>query len=178
MKTVEVPHVPKSEIRDAERESIREFVAQRSGALIGRVLDYGCGDQKYRALVQGEYVPWDREPLEGGGFKYPRIDGRFDAILCTQVLQFIPHPLDLLARFRGLLNPGGYLLMTYPTCWDEVEGHDLFRFTRSGMSTLLKAAGFEEVVHEKRAQVYFTEGSFAFPLGYGVLARRPKREDL
>lgn len=106
-----------SSLRDLERRSIRSFVqgAADGGYLSGRVLDYGCGKQPYRDIVEavgGEYHGYDRKDFAGNvseediGFLgdpcvagYPmharREDGKgfasqkWDAVLCTQVVQYL-----------------------------------------------------------------------------------------
>jgi SAM-dependent methyltransferase len=157
-------------IRQAEAASIRQFVEAHRDCLRGRVLDFGAGKpgtcrqpQPYRDLVDkdAEYLPHDR------GDELPKRP--FDAILCTQVLQYIEAPRVLLRIFRYALNRSGRLVLTYPTNWDEVEGGDYWRFTRAGMDWLLREAGFTVQVHERRAEVKL--GAFTFPLGYGVVAQ-------
>lgn len=155
----------KAEIRRIERSSIRSFLTDHQQYLCGRVLDYGCGivgkcikEQPYRDLVSGEYVPFDV------GYAEPA--GRFDAILCTQVLQYILEPAALLAEFRARTQ---YLVVTYPTHWEEVEHTDLWRFTKAGMNSLLSRAGFDVLVHVSRWSLPFQDFSLAG--GYGVVAR-------
>jgi predicted TPR repeat methyltransferase len=155
-------------IRELERRSIRAFVAKQRGYLKGRVLDFGAGKpgtcrepQPYSDLVAGEYLPFDL------GDTMPTTP--FDAVLMTQVLQYIEAPADLLCLIRGWLVDGGHLICTYQTNWDEVEPADLWRFTRSGMEKLLRDAGFAIVAHERRAEVNL--GGFRFALGHGVVAR-------
>lgn len=158
-------------VRELEAQSIRAFVA--SHRFEGRVLDYGCGKRPYSDLVErtAEYAGYDRVVFPANvsladiGFG----SGLWDAILCTQVIQYAPRPLQVLDTFRAMLVPGGALVMTYPTNWDEVEPEDLWRFTKHGMERLLDMAGFAIERHERRAAVV-AEG-MSFPLGYGVVAR-------
>lgn len=154
-------------IRILERESIREFMEQNREYLRGRVLDWGCGKQPYRDLVEGEYLPFDQRD-------YP-LDWRHsepDSIMCNQVLQYIEYPELLLLEFAHILPSGGHLVMTYTTCWALVEGDDpeYFRFTPNGIEHMLKAAGFEVLIHEERAKISL--GKFDFSLGGGVVARK------
>ena len=175
-------------VRDAEKASILQFLHNHRNYLHGRVLDYGCGAQPYRSLVEStgaEYIGVD----EGTGLEYgmDASTPKFDAILCTQVLQYIPAPSLLLCRFGFFLRPSGHLILTYPTNWDEVPNDryganfDRHRFTKLGMEELLPKAGkagpfqaclstFTILHHELRAVVQV--GSFRFPLGYGLIARK------
>lgn len=168
--------------RDLERDSIRAFVA--SHVFEGRVLDYGCGKQPYRDLVErtAEYVPFDRThfPANVSGenvgadvethptYLQPH---QWDTILCTQIFQYVHDPADLLADFHHLLRNDGTLVLTYPTNWAEVEPEDLHRFTKAGMELMLQGEGFTIERHERRAEV--EAAGMVFPLGYGVVARRP-----
>lgn len=200
-------------LRDYERATIRAFVqkAADEGYLSGRVLDYGCGKQPYRDIVEaagGEYVPYDREDFPAnvsqenvGEYARPRttygwIDdpwagfgarsyqaGEPWSILCTQVIQYVPDPKELVDEgFHTALYQGGTLVLTYPTNWPEVESEDLHRFTKAGMERLLTEVGFEIVLHEKRGAIW--DGAFEvapqkriratgeeFVLGYGCVAR-------
>jgi len=137
--------------------------------LRGRVIDFGAGKQPYKDLVDGEYFPIDRSYIDGPSLGSILAAGPVDAIMCNQVLQYVERPGQMLAQFRAWLRPGGHLVMTYPTNWDEVEASDLWRFTRAGMETLLADARLHLVHHERRAAVELN--GFCFPLGYGVVAR-------
>jgi SAM-dependent methyltransferase len=149
-------------IRQIERLSIRRFMEAHRDKLRGRVLDFGAGTQPYGDLVDGEYVPLEK------GEAWP--DGPFDAVMCNQVLQYVAFPSTALERFFRELKPGGFLVLTYPCCWDEVEPTDLWRFTKVAMSHLVRAECFELLEHERRAEVAI--GNFKFPLGYGLVARK------
>ncbi len=153
-------------VRSVERSSIRAFVKSSSEYLRGRVLDFGCGEQPYKEYVTGEYFPYD--PL----LELWANIGPYDAILCTQVLQYIENPVLQLRAFREMLKPGGKLVLTYPTNWDEVESNDFWRFTRAGMELMLIREGFKVLRHERRASIVNPEDRFEFPLGYGCVAER------
>lgn len=106
-------------LRERERESIAAFVQQAAddGYLSGRVLDYGCGRQPYRGIVEsagGEYFGFDLpgfpanvsgERVVPAGYdlaieenhghmtalhEWTRKQGELDCVLCTQVIQYIP----------------------------------------------------------------------------------------
>lgn len=181
-------------LREIERQSIHSFI-ERAGAdgyITGRVLDYGCGKQPYRSLVESygaKYVGFDHpdlpasvavEPLNArppivknlvDDAYLPDVGGTplFDVVLCTQVLQYVPDVPDKLSGFRALMHDQGHLVLTYPTHWPEVEPEDLWRFTKAGMERLLIKAGFEIVRHERRHEMVNRDGTWA--IGYGVIAR-------
>jgi hypothetical protein len=181
-------------LREMERESIHRFVTQAAseGYLSGRVLDFGCGKQPYRDIVEaagGEYVGHDRisYPANVSGVNVGTDDEEWDdwdAVLCTQVVQYVGFGgngwsvQDMLGWFhhitRGLntREHHGHLVLTYPTNWPEVEPEDLHRFTKAGMERLLVDAGFTVVMHQRRASVWAERlSSEEFALGYGVVCR-------
>ena len=61
---------------------------------------------------------WDQSRLDivSDIAAIPEPNGAFDAIMCTEVFEHIPHPAQALAEFARLLKPGGYLLLTAPFC--------------------------------------------------------------
>lgn len=169
-------------LRDLERESIRAFVQDCAdkGYLSGRVLDYGAGNSPYADIVRaagGEYVAYDRTANPGSctaedvGPEHPLVPRlgmeRWDAILCTQVLQYVPDwwntrrmefvsgPADLLEEMGGALEQGGKLLLTVPTNWPVVEKEDLHRFTVEGVRSLLDLADYSRYTVKERAHVVF-----------------------
>lgn len=168
-----------SSLRAREQESIASFVDQAlEGTPGGDLLDYGSGDSPYFAVVEDagyRYHAFDR-----AGFPASRADAdvgdedvlagdcRWDAILCTQVIQYVPEPFELLTDFRWALKEGGLLVLTGPTCWPEVEDSDLWRFTRAGVRTIAEGAGFTVQRLETRFTVA-AEGE-RFPVGYGLVA--------
>lgn len=181
------------ELTRIEDVSIREFVqsAADEGYLSGDVLDYGCGRMPYRRIVLnagGKYRGYDHSSFPANRaerntgknpFVWPEVD--FDAILCTQVLQFIPlvrygsDPTgslqNVLTSFRlALTVRSGHLVLTYGTNWPEVNEEDLHRFTKMGMERLLDEAGFEKIVKHERREIIHELG-YDWALGYGVVAR-------
>lgn len=170
-------------VRELERDSIRGYLegAARNGYVAGATLDYGCGRQPYRDVVENAgatYVGYDRDVYPGAvapGRQGPddpwAPTGAWRTIICTQVVQYVVDVEELLWRFVDGLAAGGHLVITWPTCWDEVEPTDLHRFTRAGMLRMLTEVGFALEHCERRAEIEL--GGFRFPLGYGAVARRP-----
>ena len=106
------------------------------------ILDAGCGSQPYRehcshlvykAQDFGQYTidlkkMIGSEGLGGSeGFKYGELDyigdiwdieerdNTFDAILCSEVFEHIPHPIETLREFSRLLKKNGKLIITAPS---------------------------------------------------------------
>jgi SAM-dependent methyltransferase len=53
----------------------------------------------------------------------PPVQGRFDYIVCADVLEHLRRPLSLLREFHNFLAPGGTLLLSLPN-----SGHAYFRW--------------------------------------------------
>jgi SAM-dependent methyltransferase len=120
-----------------------EFVISQLESLPAgaKLLDAGAGSQRYRphcahleyfAQDFGKYQTDVTESFTDGaggpdGYRYGKIDyvgdiwsiderdGTFDAILCTEVFEHIPYPIESLREFARLLKPGGRLILTVPS---------------------------------------------------------------
>jgi len=139
------------------------WVAMRvlAGQLSGRLLDVGCGTKPYRSLFQvSEYTGLDIDSETNrrrgsadvlyDGTRFPFDDGRFDAVLCNQVLEHVFNPEQFVAEIRRVLAPGGRLLLSVPFVWDEHEQPwDYARYSSFGLRSLLERQGFTVLRHEK-----------------------------
>jgi ubiquinone/menaquinone biosynthesis C-methylase UbiE len=103
-----------------------------------RILDAGAGEQAHKPACQHlKYVSQDFAQYDGQGdnrglqmqaWDYakldivsditaiPEEDASFDAILCTEVFEHLPEPVQALKEFHRLLKQGGALIMTAPFC--------------------------------------------------------------
>jgi len=92
-----------------------------------KVLDAGAGTGRYRHLFSHcDYKATDfcREPSTIGSYSkmdyicdvtsIPVPDESFDAILCTEVLEHVPQPIEVIREFSRILKTGGTLLLTAP----------------------------------------------------------------
>lgn len=119
------------------------FVAQELEKLPAgsKLLDAGCGSQRYRALCAhldyraqdfaqfseddqitllgkknfGDVYAYGPLDYEGNIWDINEVSGTFDAILCTEVLEHIPYPVDAVRELARLLKPGGKLILTAPS---------------------------------------------------------------
>jgi SAM-dependent methyltransferase len=107
-----------------------------------KILDAGCGSQRYKEYCQhlnyktqdfGQYTTDVKNGIDGDGvggkegYQYGELDyvgdvwdinesdGAFDAILCTEVFEHIPHPNETIKEFSRLLKPNGKLILTAPS---------------------------------------------------------------
>lgn len=170
-----IAHATADPVRQITRAAIRRFVDEHRDLLAGVLLDYGCGapgtcvvPQPYRQLINPRsYTGW--EP--GGGL----LTGTtYTGVLCTQVLQDVENPFDTMRLFFDVLCPGGHLVLTYPTAWEEMgKGVDTerWRFTTTGAWLLAHKAGFQVVKQEVLASVQL-DGALNLALVEGLVARK------
>ncbi|MBI2386177.1 MAG: class I SAM-dependent methyltransferase [Elusimicrobia bacterium] len=113
----------------------------------------------------------DRPGLEylvadiGGPALPDSLRGRaFDTIVCMNVLEHIEDDRGTLARFLGLLKPGGNLVLVVPAhrwLFNPLDSHDghFRRYERAELAGKLEAAGFR-VVHESTFNLFGIAGWF------------------
>ena len=123
----------------------------------GTVLDVGCGAQPYRSLLLPavRYIGIDRAAAgEEFGYRVPDTryydgtvwpidDASIDTVMATETLEHVVRPEGFLAEAGRVLKPGGWLLLTVPFAarWHYIP-YDYWRFTPSGLASLLDDAGF------------------------------------
>jgi SAM-dependent methyltransferase len=97
--------------------------------------------------------PWRRYV----SLDYPRFDlcaplpegiGRFDVVICEQVLEHVEDPVGAARNLRRLCEPGGQVIVSTPFLvrLHELPAYglkDYWRFTPRGLRTLLERAGLE-----------------------------------
>lgn len=110
------------------------------------ILDIGCGIKPYRNLFSKTAIYTGIDIKGGGhydqaktvdqfydGINIPFEENKFDAIICTQVLEHANDPDTLLKEINRVLKKDGQLFLTMPFVWNEHEiPFDFRRFTRYG----------------------------------------------
>jgi SAM-dependent methyltransferase len=153
-----------------ERRTILAYMCEVASELEPgtRVLDVGAGEQPYRELFEHvDYVTSDwahsvhpgarRVDIVAPADDLPVPEGSFDAVICTQVLEHVAEPGDVLAELFRVLRLGGRLFITVPLTWEEHEApYDFFRYTRFGLAHLMAGAGFRDIAVSPRNDVYST----------------------
>ena len=105
----------------------------------GRFIDVGCGAGYTVALAR--QLGWDSMGLEvdpsavrtaqedglhieeGTYEKLALYEGQFNCIMCSHVLEHVHNPLDLLAKLKCALKPGGCLLLILPNSLSALRHH-------------------------------------------------------
>lgn len=150
--------------------TLRRVLTESGGYATGTLLDIGCGREPYRALFSGVewYVGIDL-PSTGYGTRALDVLGdahnlpfgasTFDTVLCTEVLEHVPEPSQVLSEVNRVLKPGGVLILTVPLTWGLHEApHDYYRYTEFGVRYLVEKAGFSLVVLNKTCGVWAAAG--------------------
>lgn len=108
----------------------------------GRILDVGCGDKPYRcwATRATEYVGLDVCPgpavdiVVVPGSPWPVDSSSFDAVICTQVLQYVADLGTTFDETYRVLKPGGQLILTVPFAYNEHSvRRDYWRWSVDGI---------------------------------------------
>ena len=111
-----------------------------------RVLDVGSGVKPYYPFFAAgalEYVGVDasdpaadlRSPVE----RLPVPDGIYDVVLCTQVLEHVDDPAQVVAELRRVVAPGGRVLAsTHGVQVYHPNPVDLRRWTHAGLERLFR----------------------------------------
>lgn len=141
--------------------TVLEGIAPADG--FGRILDVGCGDgllfPKLMMLGDPEGVEPDASIVTDLGRSRGRIHQQpFDAafrpghayglILMLDVLEHLADPVAAMQYAKGLLAPGGRLVLTvpaFPVLWTshDEHNHHLRRYRRRPLEEEVRKAGFE-----------------------------------
>ena len=154
-----------------------------------KILDYGCGYGFLMEMllkrgydVKGCEISEDRlnvirnrqgnldriytfNLLETGTEIPKELEGRFDCVLSFHLIEHITSPVLFLKKLKGLIKPGGYLLMEMPNISNilmelspEFNNYNYIRdhvayYTPELMKSLCEKAGFT-VILQKGVQIY------------------------
>jgi SAM-dependent methyltransferase len=151
-----------------------------------RVLDAGAGDGRFTGLfAHTRYVSvdlavgdtrWDFTQLDAlcNLTALPFACDQFDVVLCTQVLEHVREPLEVLSNIQRVLRPGGRLYLSVPQSWHQHQKpYDYFRYTSFGLRHLFERSGLCVASIEPMGG-YFWFLSFQLQnLNYWLFSQRP-----
>src|SRR5437667_3864856 len=137
---------------------------EATGYARGRLLDLGCGNAPYKpwfGTKVGQYVTADFPPISEAvqvmchAEHMPFRDASFDTVLCTQMLEHVPHPCLAAGEMARILKPGGILILSCPQYWALHEiPHDYFRFTPYGLRVLFPESWWEWKEHRQQGSTW------------------------
>lgn len=117
----------------------------------GRVLDLACGSKPYAALLRDraqshwgvDLSKWDGQvDVVGDIGRLPFATGSIDTIVCTEGLEHVPRPDEVVGEMSRILAPGGSIILTTPMTWGlHATPHDYWRFTAYGLRELTARNG-------------------------------------
>ena len=155
-------------IRPERKQRERMYL---DGISPGRLLDVGCGNGQFLALMRNE--GWDVEGQEvdsraaesalktyGKRVRVGRLEAigypcdNFDAVVMSHVIEHVHDPIEILKECRRILKPGGTLVLVTPNA--EGSGHRYFKswyrglepprhlylFTQRTLQHIARKAGF------------------------------------
>jgi len=140
------------------RRDLYKNIKRVAPKLKGRLLDFGCGRKPYESLFKvDEYIGIDIEKsghdhtsskvdvyYDGRHIPFP--DASFDSLFCSEVLEHIFNPHEILHEVNRVLKPGARALITVPFSWNEHEvPYDYARYTSFGITDLLEKNGFRVI---------------------------------
>lgn len=146
-----------------ERILLHHQLARFAHRLHGRLLDIGAGEcRRYKAYFSQatsyetlDFNPAWKPDIVGSAEAIPLPDESVDSIVCTQVLEHLPHPWIALREMHRVLRKGGTCLLTAPQTNElHEEPQDFFRYTKYGLHTLLEDAGFTVEAMDQRGKYH------------------------
>ncbi|HEX5025946.1 MAG TPA: class I SAM-dependent methyltransferase [Agriterribacter sp.] len=137
--------------------------------LKGQLLDFGCGSKPYQPLFVScdSYLGLDMEnpghphinekiDVFYDGKNIPFAADHFDSVFCSEVMEHVFNPDEIIAEICRVMKPGGQLLLTCPFVWAEHEvPYDYARYSSFGIKHLLEKNGFKVLLQKKEG--HFTE---------------------
>lgn len=162
------------------RDEVLQFVAASLGkgwnGPPGRVLDVGSFDVNGTARGEFEKRGWQYTGFDAESGRNVDVVGNvehlsrafkgkpFDCISCLETLEHLRDPVHAVSEMRGVLQPGGMLLLSAAGNGFREHRHpvDCWRILPDGMKALLRGMG----------DVFVEE--FGGPWGAGILGRAIK----
>lgn len=140
------------------RCSIYYFVLQCASNLKinSSIIDVGAGDSPYREIFIKKYKYIATDFAETDCHEYKNIDyictadnihvgnKSFDSIICTEVLEHVSNPEEVIKEFSRIIKPGGQLFITTPFIIKLHEiPYDYLRYTPYYLNKILQDNDFE-----------------------------------
>ena len=130
---------------------------QQAGTIVQpgeTVLDVGVGEGRFSEYFShARYLGvdfgkgdagWDYTALDVNGdvLHLPIASNSVDHVVCTQTLEHVRDPQQVIREIGRILKPGGSLFFAAPQSWEQHQKpHDYFRFTSFALDMMFRDAG-------------------------------------
>ena len=148
------------------KKLFRELMKRYCKELHGTLLDVGCGFSPYKKLTDyqryiGVEYNSDLGPdVVATAIALPFAQDSFDSALCTEVIEHVVKPEQVISDIGRVLRPGGLLLLSAPMSWGlHYEPQDFYRFTKYGLIHLLNEQGFEILAVDRVGGIFAMVGA-------------------
>lgn len=128
--------------------TLQKELGDKTSLLRGKVLNAGAGTRRVLLPYAAEIVSCDIQPLPGVDVvcdleDLPFKDGSFDGVLSVAVLEHCRHPWIAITEMSRVMKQGGALVCVVPF-FQPIHNvpTDFFRFTPSGITSMLEDSGF------------------------------------
>jgi len=141
------------------------------------LLDVGAGHQPYKKIFKNlKYESCDSEDVIKEinydvldvkhdfycniNEKIPRPDNYYNIVLCSEVLEHVYNPKNVLKEINRILKDGGTLIATIPqSCGEHMLPHNYFNYLGPGIEFLLKESKFSTFSIERSSGGFHLLGS-------------------
>ncbi|HTG45097.1 MAG TPA: methyltransferase domain-containing protein [Verrucomicrobiae bacterium] len=160
----------------------------RQGVAIGpktTALDLGCGhgifgdalkrmgcsvtfaDESNYLMPSVKDAPYRKINLDRDDFS---VLGRYDLVICSNVLEHLSRPKEFLANIHQILTPGGHFFLSWTNWLSPWGGHEFSPFHYLGPKLGVKA--YDSLVKRKRIHTPFEN---LFPTNIGAMLKEVRR---
>lgn len=141
---------------------LRESIEKLAPCLESSILDVGCGSRPYdEHFVHLKKVSCDLDQRRRNldvicmATPLPFADSSFSSILCTEVLEHVSDPHQVMKDFKRILRPRGRILLSVPAWWPPHElPFDFYRYPERGFKFLVESNGFRILHFKPRGGLY------------------------
>lgn len=108
----------------------------------GLILDLGSGGRRlYSGVISVDINSRPFVDIRADGHSLPFRNETFDFVVCTSVLEHVPHPKQFVAEALRVTKPGGHLWFEVPFLYHfhtagDADPHDYWRWTANGARRL------------------------------------------
>lgn len=121
-----------------------------------KVLDIGAGGSGYHKFFPNrlsmDIDPTRKPDVVADAHKLPFMDGEFEFILCTEVLEHVKNPQQVIDEILRVLAPGGTIVLTTRFVYPIHDApNDFWRYTKFALIHLFRNFELLEIVPEAKS---------------------------